>query len=104
MSKSDSSDTRSNPITDFEFRSDDSLKRLRKLLLGPFQAQLDQLQERLDNPVLHAKEISRVLPEAIGLRSAQDKKMVTALESITEEAIKASVKKTARFSWMSYSR
>lgn len=63
------------------------------MLLGPFQAQLDQLQERLDNPVLHAKEISRVLPEAIGLRSAQDKKMVTALESITEEAIKASVKK-----------
>ncbi len=93
MSKSDSSDTRSNPITDFEFQSDDSLKRLRKMLLGPFQAQLDQLQERLDNPVLHAKEISRVLPEAIGLRSAQDKKMVTALESITEEAIKASVKK-----------
>ena len=63
------------------------------MLLGPFQVQLDQMQERLDNPELQAKAVSRVLPEAISLRSFQDKKMVTVLEPVTEEAIKASIKK-----------
>ena len=63
------------------------------MLLGPFQVQLDQLQERIDNPELHAKEVSRVLPEAINLRSSQDKKMVTVLEPVTEEVIKASIQK-----------
>jgi len=93
MRDTDPADTRSNTMTDIELPSDDSLKRLREMLLGPFQAQLDQMQERLDNPDLQAKAVSRVLPEAISLRSFQDKKMVTVLEPITEEAIKASIKK-----------
>jgi OOP family OmpA-OmpF porin len=93
MSNSESSDMRNKAVADRELRSDDSLKRLREMLLEPFQVQLDQLQERLDNPEVHAKEVSRVLPEAIRLRSSQDKKMVTVLEPITEEAIKASIKK-----------
>ena len=93
MSNSESSDMRNKTMADPELRSDDSLKRLREMLLGPFQVQLDQLQERLDNPELHAKEVSRVLPEAISLRSSQDKMMVTVLEPVTEEAIKASIKK-----------
>ena len=93
MSNSESSDMRNKTTADRELRSDDSLKRLREMLLEPFQVQLDQLQERLDNPELHAKEVSRVLPEAISLRSSQDKKMITALEPVTEEAIKASIKK-----------
>ena len=93
MRDTDPADTRSNTMTDIELPSDDSLKRLREMLLGPFQAQLDHMQERLDNPDLQAKAVSRVLPEAISLRSSQDKTMVTALEPVTEEAIKASIKK-----------
>ena len=66
----------------------DALNELRKLLLKPIQAQLDDLQRRLDTPDLHAKDISRVLPEAIFLRSQRDKKIEMALEPITEETVK----------------
>ena len=69
-----------------------SLEELRGLLLGPFRLQLKKLQERLDNP-LHADDVSRVLPEAIALRAARDKKIALALEPITENAIKASIKR-----------
>ena len=73
--------------------SDESLDELRELLLAPIQAQLDELRRRLDIPELHAKEISRVLPEAIALRSSQDKKLEISLEPITEKAIRTSIKK-----------
>ena len=72
---------------------DDSLKRLRNLLLGPYRAQLAALQERLDTPELHADDVSKVLPEAIALRSSRDQKIALALESITAKAIIASIKK-----------
>jgi OOP family OmpA-OmpF porin len=71
----------------------DALNELRELLLGPIQAQLDELQKRLDTPDLHAKDVSRVLPEAIYLRSQRDKKIEMALEPITEKTIKASIRR-----------
>jgi outer membrane protein OmpA-like peptidoglycan-associated protein len=71
----------------------DSLDELRKLLLKPVQSQIDDLRRRLDTPELHAKEISRVLPEAIALRSSRDKKLEISLEPITENAIRTSIKK-----------
>ncbi len=73
--------------------SDDSLDELRMLLLKPVRAQLDELQQRLDNPERHAKDISRVLPEAIALRSTKDKKLEISLEPITANAIQSSIKK-----------
>ena len=73
-------------------RSEQSLDELRKLLLGPFQLQVNKLQERLDTP-LQADDVSRVLPEAIALRAARDKKIALALEPITENAIKASIRR-----------
>jgi OOP family OmpA-OmpF porin len=72
---------------------DDSLKNLRRLLLGPYQDQLSQLQDRLDTPELHAHDVSKILPEAIVLRSSRDKKIELALEPITEKAIRASIQK-----------
>ncbi|MDX1708069.1 MAG: hypothetical protein R3274_05675, partial [Desulfobacterales bacterium] len=71
----------------------DALAELRELLLKPIQTQLDELQKRLDTPDLHAKDVSRVLPEAISLRSQRDKKIEMALEPITEKTIKSSIKK-----------
>ncbi len=71
----------------------DALNELRELLLKPIQAQLDDLQKRLDTPDLHAKDVSQVLPEAISLRAAHDKKIEMALEPITENAIKSSIKR-----------
>ena len=61
-------------------------------MLGPLYLQITKLQERLDHP-LQADDVSRVLPEAIALRAARDKKIAVALEPITENAIKASIKR-----------
>ena len=69
-----------------------SLEELRNLLLGPLHSQVNKLQERLDHP-LQADDVSRVLPEAIALRAGRDKKIALALEPITENAIKASIKR-----------
>ena len=74
-------------------QSQDSLVELRELLLGPMQAQLDKLQRRLDSPQLLAEDVSRILPEAISLRSSRDKKIQITLEPITEKAIQSSIKK-----------
>ena len=72
------------------------LSELRELLLKPEQMQLEQLQERLDDPRQHAKEVGRVLPEAILLRSKQDQQITKTLTPILEEAVKASVRKNPR--------
>ena len=50
----------------------DALKELRRLLLVAEEAQVSKLQERLDDPEIHAEDVSRVLPEAIVIRSAKD--------------------------------
>ncbi len=73
--------------------SDDSLGELRQLLLGPTQVRLEKLEDRIDNWELLASDVSRVLPQAISLRSAQDTKIETVLEPITANAIKTSIKK-----------
>jgi OOP family OmpA-OmpF porin len=88
-----SSDTSRKNSTDIQSPSDDSLDELRKLLLEPFRSQLDELRQRLDVPELHARDISRVLPEAIALRSERDKKLEISLEPITAKSIQTSIKK-----------
>ena len=49
------------------------------LILGFEQSELEQLQERLNNPNLNAEDLSRLLPEAIILRSMQDKLLSEAI-------------------------
>ncbi|PPS39170.1 OmpA family protein [Chroococcidiopsis sp. TS-821] len=72
----------------------DAIAELRKLLISPEQEKLEQIQKRLDDPQIHAEDISRVLPEAIILRSLQnDEQLTQALLPTVEEAIQASVKK-----------
>jgi OOP family OmpA-OmpF porin len=73
--------------------SDDSLGELRQLLLGPTQVRLEKLENRIDNRELLARDVSRVLPEAISLRSAQDTKIEIVLEPITANAIRSSIRK-----------
>lgn len=83
-----------NDIRDNEhFPAHDELTQLRRLLLGFEESELDQLHERLNNPNIHAEDISRVLPEAVILRSMQDKQLSEAMVPTVEEAIHASVKK-----------
>jgi OOP family OmpA-OmpF porin len=70
-----------------------TLDELRKLLVGPEQNQIGRLKERLDDPELHAEDVSGVLAEAIALRSARDNQVAKALEPTIEESIKASVRR-----------
>jgi OOP family OmpA-OmpF porin len=72
----------------------DGLDELRRLLIGPEQQELVRIQERLDRQEdLLPEDISRVLPEAVTLRSHQDKKVTEALLPTVEEAIGISVRK-----------
>ena len=65
---------------------------LRALLVGPEQRQLRALESRLDDPVAHARDVSRVLPAAVELRT-NDPHLKRALAPTVEEAISASVRR-----------
>jgi OOP family OmpA-OmpF porin len=71
----------------------DELSEVRSLLLGIEPAKLNKLYERLDNPEIKAEDISRLLPEAVILRTMQDKQLGEAIVPTVEHAIQSSVKK-----------
>ncbi|MBD2776974.1 OmpA family protein [Iningainema tapete] len=70
----------------------DELSELRSLLLGCEPDKLNLLYERLDNSEITAEDISRILPEAVILRTIQDKKLGEAIVPTVEHALQASVK------------
>ncbi|BAZ49973.1 OmpA/MotB domain-containing protein [Nostoc sp. NIES-4103] len=70
----------------------DELTTLRSLLFGIEPTELNKLYERLNNPQIQPEDISRLLPEALIMRSKQDKQLVEALVPTVEEAIQTSVK------------
>lgn len=69
-----------------------SFAELRTLLVGPEQRQLRALQTRLDDPAAQARDVSRVLPAAVELRT-NDPQLKRALAPTIEEAISASVRR-----------
>jgi len=69
----------------------DPYHRLRQLLLGPEQTAIAGLQQRLDKPDLRAEELSRIIAEAIVLRSRRDHALQNALNPLLEEALRVSV-------------
>jgi OOP family OmpA-OmpF porin len=77
-----------------EFSSDEgTMAELRSLLLGPAEAQLAQVHERLFDPQRQVEEVSRVLPDAIAVRSRQDEDLTTALAPTVSAALEYSVRK-----------
>lgn len=70
----------------------DELAELRKLLLGIEPSQLNQLQEQLDNLQIKPEDISRLLPQAVVLRTMQDKQLSESMIPTIEQAIQSSVK------------
>ncbi|MBU7586696.1 MAG: OmpA family protein [Nostoc sp. TH1S01] len=77
--------------TNLDSLNQDELNLLRSLLLGIEPSQLNKLYERLNNPQIQPEDISRLLPEAVVLRSKQDQQLVEAIISTVEQAIQASV-------------
>ena len=65
--------------------------RLRELLVGPEQAQLEDLQRRLDDRDLRTEDLSQVIAEAIALRARRDHSLQRALNPLVEEAVRYSV-------------
>ena len=64
------------------------------MLVGPEQREISDLNERLrQHEIFLPEDVSRVLPEAVTLRSRRDKKVTEALLPTVEEAIDISVKK-----------
>ncbi len=66
---------------------------LRSLLLAPEQTRLEQLQERVQHIDLNAKNLSRVLPDAIALRGEGEHQLTHVLTPHVSEALGASVRK-----------
>lgn len=72
------------------------MDELRRLLLEPEQLQLSNILERLNNPRVRAREMSRPLPEAIRLRNAQDDALSEALSPTIVKAFHSSIRKDPR--------
>jgi hypothetical protein len=66
---------------------EEAIAELRDLLFGP------ELRSKLDNSQLRVEDVSRVLPEAIILRSMQDDQLTQAVVPTVEQAIQTSVRK-----------
>ncbi|MGB3650848.1 MAG: OmpA family protein, partial [Rivularia sp. (in: cyanobacteria)] len=69
------------------------LSELRSLLLGIEPPKLHRFYEKLDNPQVDAEDISKMLPEAVILRTMQDDRLSNAMVPSIEQAIDSSVKK-----------
>ncbi len=76
-----------------ETRSDDLAEELRRLILGPKQEQIEDLQQRLDDPHKHAEDISNALSEAVLISAKKDDRLSRALMPTVENIIRNSIKK-----------
>jgi OOP family OmpA-OmpF porin len=74
----------------------DEMAELRRLLVEPEQLQINNILERLNNPRVRAREMSRSLTEAVRLRGAQDDSLTEALAPTVVTAFHSSVKKDPR--------
>ncbi|HLN59394.1 MAG TPA: OmpA family protein [Thermoanaerobaculia bacterium] len=72
---------------------DDPVSELRGLLLAADEAEVVRLQQRLEDPQSRAEDVSRVLPEAVTIRSQEDRQLTDALMPTVEEAIVRSVRR-----------
>ena len=68
---------------------------LRTLLVGPERRDLRELQAHVLDPAVQTRDVSRVLPDAIALRS-DDPQLTRALAPSVEEAITSSVRRDPR--------
>ena len=72
-----------------------SFDELRSLIVGPEQRELRTIQAHLLDPSKQVRDVSRVLPDALALRSG-DPQLTRALAPSIEEALTASVQRDPR--------
>src|SRR5919106_958029 len=73
----------------------DQLNELRNILF-PERAELDSLQEKLNNPEVLAESVSKILPEAVRMRAGRDEDLTQAMSGTVEKALRASVRRNPR--------
>ena len=71
-------------------------QHLRELLIGPEKHQLDQVVERLNDPVLRSEELSEALPDAIAIGTSKSDRIAKALQPTIDEALKISAGKNPK--------
>ena len=74
----------------------DAMEQLRELIVGPERKDLADLRRIVTEPGEKAKELSRLLPQAVRLSTAKDTQLARALAPTLESALKESVKKDPR--------
>lgn len=79
-----------------EHQQVDSYDRLRNLIVGPERQQILEIQNRLDDPLNKAEEISQALPDAILLGTTRDNRIAEAMQPAMDVAIKTSVRKNPK--------
>ena len=69
-----------------------TLDVLKDLLIKGEKEQIQKIEDRLDDPMVRAKEISQSLPEAISLSILSSSKISRILQPVIDDSIKISVK------------
>ncbi len=74
---------------------DDStnILKLKKLLLQEEIDRLDRIEAQLDDPGAEAEKVSRVIAEAVAMRSGKDNMLSKALEPIVESSLRQNLQK-----------
>ena len=71
----------------------EALETLRRIIVGPATDRLGKLERRLDDPLKRTEETSRILPDAISLSLARDRRLAGSLRATIEDSIHDSVRK-----------
>lgn len=71
-------------------------QNLRELLIGPEKHQLDQVMERLDDPVRRSDELGEALPDAITIGTSRSDRIARALQPTIDTALKISARKNPK--------
>ena len=82
---------RENPVATLSGEAE--LGALRELLFGAELNLLADIKKRLEDPALHAREVSTVIAEALLLRSGKDDRLGKALAPVVEEIVKGALRK-----------
>lgn len=69
-----------------------SFRLLRNLLITPEKDKIGQIEDRLDDPMVRAREISQSLPHAISLSINESDKISRVIEPVIDQSLKESIK------------
>ncbi|HCY84625.1 MAG TPA: flagellar motor protein MotB, partial [Desulfobacteraceae bacterium] len=89
------------PNTDNESKKKESTEEasidaLKHLLFQPESDRLAMLENRLDDPMTRANEISRSLPEAVSLSVMEGDRLTRVIQPVIDDSLKESVRKNPK--------